>query len=53
MACETAPHQTDAGAPAARASSSSDLIMVETDANEIVKGSSSLIDFDHGYDERN
>ena len=53
VACETAPHQTDAGAPAARASSSSDLIMVETDANEIVKGSSSLIDFDHGYDERN
>ena len=52
VAYEAAPYQTDADAAATRASeSSSDLIMVETDANEIVEGSSSLIDFDHGYDD--
>ena len=53
VANEAAPHQTDADAAAARASSSSDLIMVETDANEIDEGSTSLIDFDHGYDDDN
>ena len=51
VANEAAPHQTDADAAAARASSSSDLIMVETDTNEIVEGSNSLIGFDHGYDD--
>jgi len=51
MANEAAPHQTDADAAAARASPSSDLIMVETDANKIDEGSSSMIDFGHGYDD--
>ena len=49
VANEAAPHQTDADAAAARGPSSSDLTMVEIDANEVVEGSSSLIDFDHGY----
>ena len=49
VANEAAPHQTDADAAAARGPSSPDLIMVEIDANEIVGGLSSLIDFDHGY----
>ena len=51
VANEAAPHQTDADAAAARGPSSSDLIMVEIDASEIVASSCSLIDFDHGYDD--